>query len=219
MFKKIGKYLLSLALVFVSIFGAVGCDKDKDPSASSYTVTEEEWKINFNLTGSKEETQSLNATQLKKISEITSYTLYAEGENGTETGTSLLKVAPNGMSIEFKLGNVLREEESGTYENDHVLYKSLTKNIKTYFPFGDNYDDFTFDEDKKAYVAEDLTSMMVGDYDPSQLTPVYTKSAEVKFVDGYLKTITVQMCDATFTDIYASFVFTFSNINNTTVDA
>ena len=60
--------------------------------------------------------------------------------------------------------------------------------------------------------------MMVDDYDPSKQTPVYTKSAEVTFINGYLNTITVTLCDLTFTEEFASFVFTFSNINKTTVE-
>ena len=48
---------------------------------------------------------------------------------------------------------------------------------------------------------------------------VYGNSnTEVKFVNGYLDTITVELCEETFTDVYASFVFTFSDINNTTVE-
>ena len=46
---------------------------------------------------------------------------------------------------------------------------------------------------------------------------MYTKSAEVSFVNGYLNKIEVELCDQTFTDVYASYVFTFSDINNTIV--
>ncbi|MBQ8684812.1 MAG: hypothetical protein IJ514_01415, partial [Clostridia bacterium] len=208
-----------------------------------YTVTEDEWKINFNLTKGQAQVQALsraavgqaqaqtlscantkqaqaqllsgNASQ--PLAEITSYTLYAEGENAGTTGTSLLKVAPNAMSIEFYIGTTFREDESGTYGSSETLYQTLTKNIITYFPFGDNYNDFTFDQTKNAYVAQNLTSTMVDDYDPTKTSDIYTKNAEVTFVNGYLNTITVELCDATFTDVYASFAFTFSDINNTTV--
>ena len=44
------------------------------------------------------------------------------------------------------------------------------------------------------------------------------KPLEVSFINGYLNTITVELCDETFENVYSSFVFTFSNINNTTVD-
>ena len=88
----------------------------------------------------------------------------------------------------------------------------------TYFPFGDSYDDFTFDETKNAYAAGELTAMMVDDYDPTDIEPVYTKDAEVTFVNGYLNTIKVTLCDENFENEYASFVFTFTNINKTTVE-
>ena len=74
------------------------------------------------------------------------------------------------------------------------------------------------EETKKAYVAGELTSTMVDDYDPTDEENVYTKSAEVTFSNGYLNTITVTLCDENFDEEYASFVFTFSNINNTTVE-
>lgn len=211
--------------------GAVltACDEADSTSSVNYTVTEEEWKLNFNLTKGQAEVQTLSCVtsdqaQVQLLSsnssqtlpEITSYTVYAEGENAGIKGTSLLKVSPNAMSIAFYVGDVL-EDESGTYESNEILYQTLTRNIMVYFPFADNYDDFDFDQTKKAYVAEDLTSIMVDDYDPTKTSPVYTKSAEVTFVNGYLNTITVELCDDTFENVYASFTFTFSNINNTTV--
>ena len=216
--KKLLKGLMAVALVFTSVFSVAGCGKDDDPPVTSYTVTEEEWRINFNLTKGQSQVQPVAYNLSQEVTPITSYTLYAEGESGGETGTSLLKVASNAMSIEFKIGDKLREDESGTYANSDTLYQTLTTNIMTYFPFGDNYEDFTFDETKKAYVAEELTSIMVDDYDPTDEEPVYTKSAEVTFVNGYLNTIKVTLCDENFDEEYASFVFTFSNINNTTVE-
>ena len=216
--KKLLKGLMAMVLMFASVFTVAGCDKDDNTPETSYTVTEEEWKINFNLTKGQSQAQPVAYNLSQEVTAITSYTLYAEGESAGETGTSLLKVDANAMSIEFKIRDTLREDESGTYANSDTLYQTLTRNIMTYFPFGDNYDDFTFDETKKAYVAEELTSIMVDDYDPTDEEPVYTKSAEVTFINGYLNTIKVTLCDENFDEEYASFVFTFSNINNTIVE-
>jgi len=46
MFKKIGKYLLSAALVFTSVFAVAGCGKDDgdDERLKEYQVTEQQWK-------------------------------------------------------------------------------------------------------------------------------------------------------------------------------
>lgn len=198
-------------------------------SAITYTVTEEEWKMNFNLTKTQVEAQTLSCLTWGEIkaksvatktasSGITSYTVYAEGTNSGTSGTSLLKVAPNAMSIEFYVEGQLKESESGTYTNSETLYKTLTSNILAYFPFANNYGDFTFDQERNVYVAQNMTSIMVDDYDPSITRPTYTKTAEVTFVNGYLNTVKVQLCDSTFTDVFANFDFTFSNMNNTTVE-
>ena len=216
--KKILKGFMAIALMFSSLFAVAGCGKDDDPPATSYTVTEEEWKINFNLTKGQSQVQPVAYNLAQEVTAISSYTLYAEGESGGVTGTSLLKVAANAMSIEFKIGDTLREDESGTYANSDTLYQTLTRNIMTYFPFGDSYEDFTFDETKNAYVAGEITAVMVDDYDPTETQEVYTKDAEVSFVNGYLNTIKVTLCDENFDEVYATFVFTFSNINNTTVE-
>ena len=216
MFKKIGKYLLSLALVFASVFGIAGCGKDDDSPTISYTVTEEEWRINFNLTKGQNQPQALSDT---KLAEITSYTIYAQGENYGESGTCTLKVDKNGMSIDFYLEGVFREDESGTYESSDDFYIGLTASIMSYFPFADNYNDFTFDETKKAYVAQNLTSAVINENDINETYDMYTRSAEVTFINGYLNTISVELCeDNTFTEVFSSFVFTFSNVNSTTVE-
>ena len=46
MFNKIGKYLLSAALVFTSVFAVTGCGKDDgdDERLKEYQVTEQQWK-------------------------------------------------------------------------------------------------------------------------------------------------------------------------------
>ena len=49
------------------------------------------------------------------LTEITSYTVYAEGVNVGIPGTALLKMCPNGMFIEFKVDGTLKESESGTF--------------------------------------------------------------------------------------------------------
>ena len=187
-------------------------------SAVTYTVTEDEWKVNFRLTKGQQVAQPLSfAERLSSVTEITSYTIYAVGENNGVEGTSLLKVAPNAMSIEFYIGTTLREDESGTYSNTDILYQSMSKNIMSYFPFENNYANFTYDEVKKAYVGQNITSLSYDEYNPNNVRYTYTKTAEVTFVNGYLNTVTVELCGQDFGDTFASFVFTFSNINNTTV--
>lgn len=196
-------------------------------SAITYTVTEQEWKMNFNLTKTAPQAQpacfgdngevKLQLLATHTSSGITSYTIYAEGISAGVSGTSLLKVAPNAMSIEFRVAGVLKESESGTYSSSETLYKTLTSNILAYFPFADNYNDFTYDQENKVYVAQNMTSIMVDDYDPTIQRPTYTKAAQVTFINGYLNTVTVELCDENFGDAFASFVFTFSDINNTTV--
>ena len=187
-----------------------------------YTVTEEEWRINFNLTKGQ---NGVAPTSSGQLTEITSYTIYAVGRNKLDEnsdtwleGTCLLKVAPDAMSIEFYLGGELREDESGTYPSTDVFYNGLTTSIMMYFPFAEQYNDFTFDTTKNAYVAERLTSVLADEYDPSETYNLYTKTAEVTFINGYLNTVTVELCDETFENVYSSFVFTFSNMNNTTVE-
>lgn len=200
-------------------------------SATTYTVTEEEWRINFNLTKGQTQTQQLSCAnkgqasiQLfahalsQKLTEITSYTIYADGVNEGVAGTCLLKVSPNAMSIEFRLAGALREDESGIFASTTDFYKGLTASIMSYFPFADHYDDFSFDQAKNAYVAQNLKSTVVDEEDITQTYDMYTKKAEVSFVNGYLNTIAVELCDETYENVYSSFVFTFSNMNSTTVE-
>lgn len=229
--KKLVSFVLTVCMCLSIGTLLTACNEMPPEDTVSYTVTEDEWKVNFNLTKGQSQAQVqtlacamepvqvqlLSADASQPLTEITSYTLYAEGESEGTTGTALLKVAHNAMSIEFYVNGTLKEEETGTYKNDDVLYTTLTNNVMVYFPFANNYNDFTFDQTKNAYVSEKITSTMVDDYDPTQTSDVFTKSAEVTFVNGYLNTVTVELCDKTFTDVYAAFVFTFSNINNTTV--
>lgn len=228
--KKLLSILLMVCLCLSFGIMVVGCDQSQAPQQDDngmavYTVTEEQWKINFSLTKNQVQTQSscigkeptLSTFSAPALTEITSYTLFAEGSNEGISGTSLLKVSPSAMSIEFYVGNTLKESESGVFASDTDFYKGLTTSIMAYFPFENNYSNFTFDQTKKAYVGEDLTSVLNDEYDVNKHYEMYTKSAEVSFINGYLNTITVELCDKTFTNVYASYVFTFTDINNTIV--
>jgi hypothetical protein len=122
------------------------------------------------------------------------------------------------MSIEFYLEGVFREDESGTTPSTDPFYVGLTSSVMSYFPFANNYDDFTYDSTKKAYVANNFTVAVVNEEDITDTYDLHTKKAEVSFVNGYLNTITIELAeDNTYANVYSSFVFTFSNINSTTV--
>ena len=222
--KKILSFLLVLCFGFsVGMFFAA-CDQNPPPPTTTevYTVTESEWKTNFNLTKGQQ-TKPLACTanvfaESEPIAAITSYTLSAVGVNDGANGTCVLKVAPNALSIDFYIENQFREDESGTYPANDDFYIGLVAAVTSYFPFADNYNNFTYNEAKKAYVAQNLTSIVVDETDISRTYEMYTQYAEVTFVNGYLNTITVDLCDETFTNVYSSFVFTFSDINNTIVN-
>ena len=223
--KKLLKSLMAIALMFSSLFAVAGCGKDDDPPTTTYTVTEDEWKINLNLTKKQSQVQPVAYNLSKEITTITSYTVNAEGVNAGTPGSALLKMAPNGMSIEFYVDGTLKASESGTFDSDNVLYESVKTNMMMFVPFAEYYDDFTFDETKKAYVAQNLTATLVDDYDTSKTETIYHKSAEVSFVNGVLKTVSFEMSDKNsvendnnFDNIIATFTFTFSDINNTTVE-
>lgn len=222
--KKLLSIILALCMCLSLGIMFTACD---DPTVS-YTVTETEWKINFNLTNGQTAPVLLSANTNKQykvstfsaqqtIAPITSYTLYGEGNNENDVGSSLLKVAPNGCSNHFIVNGSVKEGETGTFANTHEFYIGVTRTVSMYFPFANNYNDFTFDQTKNAYVASNITSTMVDEYDPTDTYDLYTKTAEVTFIDGYLNTVKVSLCDKTFTDVFASFTFTFSNINSTTV--
>lgn len=223
--KKILKGLMAMVLMFTSLFAVAGCGKDDDPPATSYTVTEEEWKINLNLTKGQSQVQPVAYNLSQEVTSITSYTVRAEGVNAGIPGSAVLKMAPNGMSIEFYVNGTLKASETGTFDSNNVLYESVKTNMMMFVPFAEYYDDFTFDETKNAYVAQNLTATLVDDYDTSKTETIYHKSAEVSFVNGVLKTVYFQMSDKNsvendnnFDNIIATFTFTFSDINNTTVE-
>lgn len=217
--------LMAMVLMFTSVFAFAGCGKDDNPPATVYTVTEEEWKTNLNLTKGQSQMQPVAYNLSKEVTEITSYTVRAEGVNVGTPGSALLKMAPNGMSIEFYVDGTLKTSESGTFDSNDVLYASVKINMMMFVPFAEYYDDFTFDETKNAYVAQNLTATLVDDYDTSKTETIYHKSAEVSFVNGVLKTVSFQMSDKNsvvndndFDNIIATFTFTFSDINSTTVE-
>ena len=233
--KFVSIFLAAFTCLSISAFAACDETPPPGPGGTTYTVTEDEWRLNFNLTNresatpasltmgeAQAQTLACDETTLlaetTSLAEITSYTVHAEGEAYGTTGWALLKVAPNALESEFYVQDVLSEGESGKYANDTDFYIGLTKTLMMYFPFADYYDDFTYDETKKAYVCQNLISAQVDVYDYDDIFYVYTKTAEVAFENGYLKTISVTMCDdETWGEVMSTFVFTFSNINNTTV--
>lgn len=227
---KILSLILAIFMAIPCVFALSACKEQPDDSSAStvYTVTEDEWKVNFNLTKGQatpitfaysinKDAQSF-ADNSQPLQAITSYTINAVGENYGQNGSCILKVAPNAMSIEFYLDGVFREDESGTTPSSDPFYVGLTSSVMSYFPFENNYNDFTFDQTKRAYVAQNFTASVINESDISQTYDLYTKSAEVTFINGYLNTISIELAeDETFTQVYSSFVFTFSNINKTTV--
>lgn len=226
--KKFFSLILAIFMLMLGVLALSACDKEQSPETVSYTVTEAEWKTNLNLTRRPIQTQTLSCNSLhlpqtnlfsktQPLSEITSYTVLAEGVNGGTPGSALLKMASNGMYIEFYVNGTLKSSESGTFDNTNVLYQSVKTNMMMFVPFAEYYNEFTFDETKKAYVAQNITAIVVDDYDIEKTEEIFHKTAEVSFVNGYLNKVFFQMSDKTFTADVATFTFTFSNINKTTV--
>ena len=126
------------------------------------------------------------------------------------------------MYIEFYVNGVLEDGEgdpTGTTPSTDALYTGLKAMLTSYFKFNGRYNDFTYDETKKAYIANNLTVVAQDQDDPTESIMLYNKVAEVTFINGYLNTISVEFCsDNTFSDVYLSLVFTFSDINKTTVN-
>ena len=231
------KNLLSIALAFnlitSSAFILSACNKPDPEDTIIYTVTESQWETNFNITKSKTqlppvEPVSYNERQLladsTNFEEINSYTVTAEGVwrdeflNQEEEGKGILKVAPNGMDMEFYLDGILQPAQTGKASSSDPWYIGLTTMLRSFFPFSGQYNNFTFDETKKAYVAENLKSTVVSEDDITQTYDLYDKKVEITFINGYLNTITIDMCqDEEYDFVYLSLVFTFTNINNTVV--
>jgi hypothetical protein len=210
------RFLLPCVLVLCA------CGKTKNPSNSGtvYTVTESQWELNFDITKAPEQAQTLSATLAKDLDEITSYTLYGVGEYyGEASGTGLLKVDPNALYIEFYVEGVLTGDKNGVTPNTDPFYIGITAMLRSFFPFSGKYNDFTYDETKKAYVAENFVSTVVDEDDITDTYDLYTKKAEITFINGYLNTVSIVLCtDDTYEVAYAEYVFTFSDINNTVVD-
>ena len=235
--KKFLCFLSVICLMASCLFTFNACDTPEtpnDPQGNVYTVTEAEWEINFNITKAKAQpqTQLLSCVALDNqiqplsttpsIAEITSYTLRAEGTyddlGRTTDGIGLLKVAPNGMYMEFYLDGELSEGETGTTPSTDPWYVGMTTMLKSYFPFSGKYSEFAFDETTNTYIKHNLTSTVVDESDITQTYELYNKVAKISFVNGYLNTVYVELCqDATFGDPYLTLTFTFSDINATTV--
>ena len=238
--KKFLCFLSVICLMASCLFTFNACDTPEtpnDPQGNVYTVTEAEWELNFDITKSKAQPgvqplscvavdskiQPLSSTT--SLAEITSYTLRAEGTyvdyNGvTDDGVGLLKVAPNGMYMEFYINGVLQQVGPGgaTTPSTDPWYVGMTTMLKSYFPFSGKYSEFTFNETTNTYVKHNLVSTVVDESDIAQTYELYNKTAEIKFVNGYLNTVYVELCeDNTFGDPYLTLTFTFTDINNTTV--
>ena len=225
--KRILSLVLALCLVVPCVCAVSACKS----GATVYTVTESEWEINFNITKTPTQAQTLscspfsNQTQvsssnpLQSLAAITSYTLSAEGVSEGTEGSGLLKVAPNGMYMEFYLDGVFRPDESGTTPSSDPWYVGMTTMLKSYFPFSGRYNDFAFDQTKNAYVANNIVSTVINEEDITETYEIFNKKAEITFINGYLNTVSIELCsDNTFTNVYLSLTFTFSDINKTTVD-
>ena len=230
--KKFLSFVLAICLLLPCAFALTACGEnppEDPPTATVYTVTEAEWKTNLNLTKSQVQAQTLSCASLcsnqvqllsnstQPLTEITSYTVRAEGVNDGKEGWGLVKMTSNGMYTEFypNTNNVLQEENSGYFDKDSQMYQEMHINMIMLVPFDSSYSQFTYDENKKAYVGTNITSSLLED---GISDPIYHKTAEVSFVNGYLNTIYFEMTDSTFTDVVATFTFTFSDINNTIVD-
>lgn len=242
--KKILTFILAICVICPCAFLVTACkngnDKNEEPddTAVVYTVSEEEWETNFKIAQVKEQLQTqsvsftlMNAEQVsmvhtayaKSLAEITSYTLSATGTNidGNDVinGSGVLKVAPNGLDMKFYLEEVLQEEQTKVIPNTDKQYIGLKATLTSYFKFSGKFNSFTFDETKNAYVAENLTVTVVDEDDVSKTLDLYNRKVEVTFINGYLNTISVELCGESFeaNTVFQTFLFTFSDINNTTV--
>ena len=226
--KHLLSYALPICILIPCALASTSC-APTNPSSSEtngsvvYTVSEEEWKINMNLTNDQTHSNPSNvvkpnAHRVEPLTEINSYTVLAEGVNAGAPGSALLKMAENGMSIEFYVNGTLKDDETGTFDKNNVLYQSVKTNMMMFVPFKEYYDSFTFDETKNTYVAQNLTAEIVDDYDLNNKSTIYHKKAEVSFINGYLNTVSFVMFDSNFNEVFATFTFSFSDINNTVVE-
>lgn len=227
---KLLSFILAICLIIPCTFIFAACGEGdpnvpETPTPSTetvYTVSESEWEINFNITKVKSQTQTFSKTFSDSLAEITSYTLSATGtykEYESEgTGSGILKVAPNGLDMQFFLDGQLQNEQTKTVPSTDSQYIGLKAMLTSYFSFSGKYRDFTFDTTKNAYVAQNLTVSVVSEDDISKTYDIDNKTVEVTFINGYLNTIKIELCeDNTFENVIQTFTFTFSDINNTTV--
>lgn len=251
--KKFLSLILAMCLIVPCAFLATACknsdDKNKNPDTSAvvYTVSEDEWETNFKITQVGEQTQTqavsysllsnsesrvVQTASAKSLAEITSYTLSATGTDYRDEeplrGSGVLKVAPNGLDMEFYLeeeneDGILelkkQDEQTQVIPNTDKQYIGLKAMLTSYFKFSGKFNRFTFDTTKNAYVAENLTVSVVNEDDINDTYNLYNKKVEVTFINGYLNTISVELCGENFAEdiVYQTFMFTFSDINNTTV--
>ena len=91
--------------------------------------------------------------------------------------------------------------------------------LGSYLPFSGQYDRFTFDQTKNAYVAQNLKSTVINEENINETRDLFNKYVEITFINGYLNTVSIQLCmDESYVDPYLTLTFTFSDINNTIVD-
>ena len=215
--------ILATFMIIAFAFNMTACKQPPEGDAQ-YTVTETEWDINFNLNRRAPQATPLSAqvysSQPRDVEAITSFTLSAVGVHKVDgPGSGTIKVAPNGMDMEFYLNGVLREDETQIIPSTDEFYIGMNLMLASYFPFSGQYDEFTYDSNKKAYVAETLKSTVVDESNINNTYDLYNRNIEVKFVNGYISTMSVEMCtNDTYQDVYLTITFTFSNINNTTVN-
>lgn len=217
--KRLLSFVLAICLIIPCAFVFSACS-----GKAVYTVSESEWELNFNITKVQNQHTLLNKRQSKQsLEQITSYTLSATGIDYQSReplyGSGVLNVAPNGLDMEFYLDDVLQEEQTKTIPNTDKQYIGLKAMLTSYFLFSGKYNEFTFDENENAYVAEDLTVSVTNEDDINDVDNLYNKKVEVTFINGYLHTISVEFCDENFEaeTVYQTFEFTFSDINNTIV--
>ncbi len=221
--RRILSFILAMLMVIPCAINLTACKKEEDGGNGNavYTVSEAEWDINFNITKSAPTATPLSAQVYSNeptgLAPITSYTLRGEGVSFGQQGWGILKLAPNGIDIEFWLDGKL-EDETQVLPNTDPFYVGMKLMLASYFPFSGKYNQFTYDSAKKVYTVERLKSTVINESDITEILDIYNKRVEIQFVNGYLSTVYVELCqDEEYGEPFSVLTFTFSNINNTTV--
>ena len=221
--RRILSFILAMLMVIPCAINLTACKKEEDGGNGNvvYTVSEQEWEINFNITKSNPTATPLSAqvysNEPTQLAPITSYTLRGEGFSGNQQGWGVIKYAPNGMDIEFWLDGKL-EDETQIIPSTDEFYVGMKFMLASYFPFSGKYSQFTYNSAKNVYVIERLKSTVVNESNIEEFYDVFNKKVEIKFVNGYLSTVYVELCqDEEYGDVVSALTFTFSKINNTTV--